>query len=275
MELPPWLEALRQQHVINRVRSDPRTTANSLLGVSPNRIFDEVINGGQADFDVPFEELTGADRALLYAYFNQKGHIEELSAAFRMLFTLTTSIENPVVIDLGAGPCTAGLALAGALGPTTPFTYIGIDRATSMRVLGEALAVASGANMKHVTRYWHNSIQSVPWTKPPSWRPTLVILSYLLASPSVDAATLVRDVDNLTARIGRGPTTIFYTNSLRPDANRSFPVLRAALAGAGFSLIADDQGAIEVSRRGQMQNRSFRYALFHRQARTILKLREE
>lgn len=274
MSVPAWIEALRRREVVDHVHRDPRTSGNVLLGVDGNRIFDEVIGGGQADFDASYEALTGADRALLYAYFNQKGHIEELTAAFKMLFTTDTTISDPVVLDLGAGPCTAGLALAGVLGPKAPFTYIGIDRAASMRTLGETLAVGAGRNMEHVTRQWHDRVESVVWTKPPGWRPVLIIVSYLLASPTVDAVELVRAADGLVARIGRGPTTVLYTNSPSPHPNRSFPAFRDALMKAGFDLVADDQGAIQVSRFGGSKTRKLRYALFHRQAQRVLRLRE-
>jgi len=273
MSVPSWIEGLRRKEVVDLVHDDPRTFGDALLGIDRNRVFNEVIGGGQADFDAPFDALTGADRALLYAYFNQKGHIEELTAAFKMLFKRDTSIKDPVVIDLGAGPCTAGLALAGVLGPDAPFTYIGIDRATSMRALGETLAVAAGMHMECVTRQWHDSVESVVWTKPLGWRPVLVIVSYLLASPTVNAVDLVRDVDRLLARIGRGPTTALYTNSPSPHPNRSFPAFQNALTKAGFDLVADDQGSIRISRFGGSKTRTLRYALFHRQAQGVLRLR--
>lgn len=42
----------------------------SLLGVERNRIFHEVIGGGQADFREPWEHLSPDERVLLHAYYN-------------------------------------------------------------------------------------------------------------------------------------------------------------------------------------------------------------
>ena len=65
----------------------------------------EAIGGGQADFDAPCGDLTPDDLALLYAYLNQKGHLEELVAAFGQLLTRSKP-PNPIVVDIGCGPFT-------------------------------------------------------------------------------------------------------------------------------------------------------------------------
>jgi hypothetical protein len=104
MPLPSWLIDLRRELITNVLRDDPRTVGRSdQLGVSTDRIFSEVIGGGQADFDAPWEHLSPDDRVLLYAHWNQIGHIEELHHAFTQLLGAST-ISDPVVIDLGCGP---------------------------------------------------------------------------------------------------------------------------------------------------------------------------
>ena len=86
IESPQWLEDFRHAEVIRRVRDDPRSVGESLLGVSFDIARIEVVEGGQPNFDEPWGDLTPDDRVLLYAYCNQKSHLKELSAAFRMLF---------------------------------------------------------------------------------------------------------------------------------------------------------------------------------------------
>ncbi len=98
--------------------------------------------GGQADFDSPCGGLSSDDLALLYAYWIQLGHVEELVEAFGQHLS-GCNIDRPVVIDLGCGPFTGGLAVASALEPPNGFTYIGMDRASAMRRLGERLALAT------------------------------------------------------------------------------------------------------------------------------------
>lgn len=274
MSLPPWIADLRRTEVIERVHADGRTSPDRPLGIEKTRIQSDAICGGQADFDAPWESLSGDDRALLYCYYNQRGHLEELTGAFQMLFGRGTTMDDPLVLDLGAGPCTAGLALAGVFGNAARFTYIGVERAASMSRLGERLAVAAAdaGRMAAVERHWYESISTIPWAKPPSWRPVIVVVSYLLASPTVRAPELVAELDAFVSKVGRGAVTVLYTNSAFAGPNRAFRAFREALATAGFSLVADDRGAIVVKRYTGPRTRELRYALFHRKARTILPL---
>ena len=115
VQLPQWLMHLRRSEIVERVRSDPRSTENTLLGVNFEVAAREVVGGGQADFDRPWNGLSADDRVLLYAYINQPGHLEELFEAFRMLLAGVDLRGEPIAIDLGCGPFTGGLALAATL----------------------------------------------------------------------------------------------------------------------------------------------------------------
>lgn len=278
MPLPTWLATLRRQHVIEVVKRDPRTSGDHLLGVHRDRIFRDVIGGGQADFTRAWIDtsesgvsLSPADIALLYAWFNMKGHLLELVTAFEMLCRHHTRLTNPVVLDLGCGPGTGCLAIAHALGPTTPFDYIGIDRASSMLNLGHSLTSAAehSGNLVNCQRRWMNSFDDVEWPGAPGWRPTIVIVSYLLASSTLDPVLMVEKVETLAGKIGRGPVLILYTNSIRNDANMKFPSFQSALRDHGFELLFDNSdGRIPDGTR----TRSLRYAMFVRQAQRVLTL---
>ena len=138
--LPPIVERLRKIVVTDPLHADPRSTSNP-LGLSREAAV-QAIGWGQANFDEPLRTLSPEDRVMLYAYWNQKRHLEELSEAFRQMFT--TGVPNHlIVIDLGCGPFTGGLALAGQLGADNRFDYIGVDRSRAMRHLGEQFAVAT------------------------------------------------------------------------------------------------------------------------------------
>ncbi len=265
-----WLSTLRTRQIVKVVQEDPRTSGTDPLGLPMSQIANEVIGGGQADFSAPWGHLSPADRALLYAYCNQPGHITELTQAFTQLFA-HSSITDPIVLDLGCGPFTGGLALAAVLGATKPFTYIGVDRAPPMWQFGEQLALAAvelGGLHAKTQRQWVADLDRVQWTAPLGWRPVVVIVSYLLASPTLDAAALVGQLERLLGRLSFGPVTVLYTNSPRAAPNRSFPQFRAALQQAGFAQKVDDTGQVTTSRG----TRKLRYSLFVRQKKTVLDL---
>lgn len=275
VELPVWLQQLRRTEVVERVREDSRSAAHpeTFLGLRRDAAW-QVVGGGQADFDQPWGDLTPGDRVLLYAYFLQKGHLEELTAAFQMMFGQPSFEQKPIVVDLGCGPFTGGLALSGALGGGVSFDYIGIDRSEAMHRLGEHLASKAEAfnDASSVSRLWSAGLECVPWCESPGWRPVVVILSYLLASPTFDVREGVGVLNGLLTRIGRGPVTVLYTNSVREEPNQDFPVLRDALEGVHFTLEVDDRGTVEVDRWDGVRERELRYALFHRHMQQRLTL---
>ena len=268
VELPPWLESLRHTEVVDRVGNDPRSLAGSVLGLRRNEAMD-AIGWGQAQFDEPWGGMPPEDRVLLYAYFNQKGHLEELTEAFRMIFA-NQAPEDPIVVDLGCGPCTGGLALAGVL-EAPVFDYIGVDLSATMRKFGEHLAAAA-AQLHGVRRRWAGDLPSVEWDRAPGWRPVLVIVSYLLASTTLDPVQLVADLDKLLDRLGNGRVTMLYTNSPRAEANRNFPAFQQAMHRAGFDMPADGTGEIVIERWAGDRVRHVRQAVFHRDQKNRLQL---
>lgn len=274
VRLPGWLDQLRKAEVTERVCKDPRSTGRTLLGVESDQAFNEVIGGGQANFDAQWENLSPDDLALLYAYLNQKGHLEELIAAFSQLFTGSGATpQHPIVVDIGCGPFTGGLALVATLGHDPCFDYIGIDHADSMRRLGERLA-RSNLVPGRVTTRWAASLNSFPWQDPPRWRDVIVIISYLFASPTLDAEAVFNDLDRLLRKLGHGAVTLLYTNSTRTEANCQYPGFRQRLEEAGFHVHAENQGKVVIERGNGLKERKLCYALFRRPQRRTLQLGE-
>ncbi len=269
VQLPGWLEALRRDEIIGPVRNDPRSQGGTRFGMTSDQAV-EAIGRGQADFDAPLGALSPDDLALLYAFMNQRGHVEELVTAFGQLLAGARP-ENPIVVDIGCGPFTGGLALAATLGDEPCFDYIGVDRAESMRRLGARLA---GSNLLpgQVTARWAFDIDSVKWQRPPGFREVIVIVSYLFASPTLDVEAVFGDLERLLDRLGRGAVTLLYTNSARQEPNRHYPEFRERLESAGFRVHAQDQGEIVVERSSRRQARRLYYALFRRPPRQTLRL---
>jgi SAM-dependent methyltransferase len=232
-----------------------------------------VIGGGQADFDLPYKHLLPSDRCLLYAFVNQLGHLEELYEAFGQIFAGRRPDGELIVLDVGCGPFTGGLALAAAV-PDMSFSYIGLDRSNAMRELGKKLASAAEAMgvLNCGDLRWVQDFNDLSWTVARSWRPVLVIVSYLLASTTLDSPALVQSIEEFCNRLGRGPVTVLYTNTTSLTANHKFNEFRMALETIGFCVKANDEGSIPIRRRNRRADRKLRYAVFQRQARYILDL---
>lgn len=272
--LPLWLEELRHAEIQATVERDPRSWSGHPLGVDQDTVFREVCGRGQADFDKPWNDLSPDDRVLLYARSFQRGHLQELLAAFRMLFR-DSAPESSVVIDLGCGPFTGGLAMAAALDSPCQFDYIGVDRSFGMRRLGKRLAdsVADYHRDAAISHRWAAGISDSEWSEPLSWRSVFVIVSFLLASPSLDPVTLIHDLNYLLQRIGRGDVTVLYTNSLSPRANERYPEFRDALADLAIEAKVQGDTTLPADRdSGYPYERRLRYALFHRPRQTEFNL---
>lgn len=269
--LPQWLRNLRKTKITDRVLEDPRSQSDTIFGMNMQSAF-TAIGGGQADFTKPCGNLSTEDLAILYSYLNQLGHLEELIAAFSQLFS-DGSPENPVVVDLGSGPFTGGLALASALGGNFRFDYIGVDRASCMRKFGEYLA-SSEEVPGNVTRQWIADIAEVTWESPPDWRDVIVIVSYLFASPTLDAENLFADLERLLNRLGNGRVMLLYTNATAEKHNSRYLRFRTKLIQSDFTCQVEDHGEVLVERAGGSQLRKLRYALFYRPPRRGLRLGE-
>jgi len=264
--LPGWLRALRRAEITDRVHTDPRSEGNSLLGMQADEA-QRAIDFGQANFAEARGSLSSDDLVLLYAHLNQLGHIEELVEAFRQYFN-HSSPPCPIVLDIGCGPFTGGLALAATL-TDSRFDYIGVDASEAMRRLGERLA-SSALIPGEVTRLWAPTLDAVAWPHPPGWREVIVIVSYLFASPTLDSEALFHNLIALLDRLGRGGVTLLYTNATRETANRAYPAFRENLCATDFRVVKDATGEIVVKRRNRSTQRPLRYALFRRDRREEL-----
>lgn len=273
--LPEWLRQLREIEIVNAVQRDPRSMGSSILGYTLEEAV-QAIGGGQTCFDKPWRDLSPRDRVLIYCYLNQVGHIEELTEAFGQIYAKGPPDEEPVVIDLGCGPFTGGLALASVLGSQMGFHYVGMDQSETMRAFGESLAEAAtrsfGESMPPVRRYWTDDLLACVWPFAPGWRPIIVIASYLLASRTLRVTKLVGDLGKFLNKVGRGEVTVMYTNSDRDDRNRNYPQFRDRLQELGFDEVVYDHGRIRAERTRRY--RRLRYGLFYRPRRTTLPLEE-
>lgn len=260
----PWLDHLRCTRIIEPIDNDPRETGahGMRLGVDVGWIFRHAVGGGQASFDEPVPPFSSRDRVMLYALLLQKGHVGELVHAFGRLLDSPNHLDGATVVDIGCGPFTSGLALANVAGGDVAFRYFGVDTSASMCALGVELAEgakeAGGLNPRTSVEFRSSTDVIDFGLVRGGW--TIVVLSYLLASPTIDVEQLARQIVDACDRIGPGPVALLYTNAARPEARAAFPAFRDRILAAGFTLHIEE---LEVLADGD-RPRNIHYALFHR-----------
>ncbi|WP_320534748.1 hypothetical protein [Robbsia andropogonis] len=266
----PWYEHVRRTCIVDPLNNDRRETRQNgtRLGKSSRWIFDHAIGGGQANFDEPFEDLSPRDRVMLYALFNQKGHVLELIHAFQKLANLPQHLNSATMLDIGCGPFTAGLALANVAGNDVAFRYFGVDTSQQMRALGVELAQAArevGGLSLQTGVGFADSISGIDFGQQRlGW--TIIVLSYLLASASLNVGLIVREIVDACGRIGPGPVAVLYTNSAQAERRIAFPEFHAGMVAAGFKCEAVDTELLTDGERP----RNIHYALFTRAPLTML-----
>lgn len=260
-----WRQKILDLVIHTPIAEDVRTLPGTYLGWPKGSIFRDVIKGGQANFDAVMDTLSGEDKALLYAKYNQPGHIIELDIALTQLLRDANRIHQPYVFDIGCGPFTAGLSLAHVLGKNRIFHYYGIDLYTSMRTLAKRLADAAkefnGLNSA-TTCSFYSSIDEIPTPTAARSNAKIFIASYLLSSNTLDVSELATDISYIADNFSRGPSFLLYTNSTAPFAQRNFPEFKKALTEKDFMCTTHKTSTLTIS----CKSRSLSYALFYKPA---------
>ncbi|WP_198084379.1 hypothetical protein [Variovorax sp. E3] len=210
---------------------------------------------------------------MLYAYINQKGHVDELIHAFTKFAPNLDMVHGATIVDIGCGPFTAGLALANVVGNGAAFRYFGVDRAASMCEFGSELAQEVRAlgemNLKTQVSF-HGSVDEIDFGARRAGEVTVFVLSYLLASSSLDVEALVNEISAARERIGWGPAVILYTNSAKDGPRAQFPAFKKRLEDAGFPMLIEEEERFAEADKP----RDIHYALFSRPAVANLPISE-
>ncbi len=198
-------------------------------------IRDEVIELGRTDFtaqhyDKAYGTLNVAQIALCYSFINMKRHFFSAYANFRLskqrLESLFAPQANVVLIDIGCGPGTAGLAFA-ELFPKRPFTYYGVDRARAMRDQARKMmkaAIDHGVGADSTRTICKSTWENVP-THFGAKASVILNFSFFFGSPFLTLAS-VRSLGQLYKDLVDNEHTervlISYTNSSHPLANDKY-----------------------------------------------------
>lgn len=211
------------------VFSHTKTKGDLLIGYDKTTIRRDVLNYGKADFDVPFKNLNGSDKVLLYCYFNMKKHFFTSYSVFKKIWgtleKIFLKVQQPVVfIDLGCGPLTSGLALGDLhfeeTGKPLMFHYYGIDISTSMIEKAKEFSETDLFD-ESSTFEFYNDPQTLSLAKISSVAGAnshlFVNASYLFASSSLNVENLAKFVSNL--RIHFKYVHFIFQNPDRTDRN--------------------------------------------------------
>lgn len=174
-------------------------------------ILRDVLKSGRTDFRYAYNEISPCEKVLLYCFFNMKKHFFTSYAVFeRILPSLKTVFDNedyrPIMIDLGCGPMTSGIAIADLMMSSTAkalsFTYVGVDIAPAM--IARAKKFEDSPLFSNTSFYywedWNEIDFSVLYSVAGKNNPVVFNASYLFASDSLDSeelAGLVSDVVKL------------------------------------------------------------------------------
>jgi hypothetical protein len=173
-----------------------------------NILFDILVRG-RADFTTAYGIISPQEKVLLYCFFNMKKHFFTSYAVFeRIIPSLKDFFSNddyrPVMIDLGCGPMTSGLAMADlintTMGRAISFSYVGIDISTAM--LDRAKTFEDSELFANCTfnyfESWNNIdfglLRSIAGTN----NPIIFNASYLFASDSLLPSDLADYITNVT-----------------------------------------------------------------------------
>lgn len=171
-------------------------------------IIRNVLKSGRTDFREAYNEISPSEKVLLYCFFNMKKHFFTSYAVFeRILPSLKVffNIEEytPIMIDLGCGPMTSGIAIADLMMSTESnplsFTYVGVDIAPAM--IERAKMFENSPLFSKTSFYYYEDWEeidfSVLYATTGKNNPVIFNASYLFSSESLIPSQLAEFVLNV------------------------------------------------------------------------------
>jgi hypothetical protein len=240
------MQDLHFEHAVRPVMDDKRTDwdANISLGYPFKVIRDDVIQKGLADFSQGYEHpkygsLTADEKVLLYCFTNMKLHFFEALETFRYFRPVLKSMfELPgvkMMIDLGCGPGTAGLALADST-KELKLAYIGLDCARPMLRKGSEMLGAANGYALLAKGSVHRTTTSWPTVaalakKLPTKTNVLMNASYLFASQSLNLDEVCDAVMSFKQAQHVGCLLFTYSNTIGELAGKKWEAFTQKLEG--------------------------------------------
>lgn len=266
MELPlSAFEAFRSV-VINRVRDNHRNAHGEFMGCDWDTVRDRIIQYGMADFTQSISALgsdgepflfSPEDRALLYAFANQRMHA--LSQIW-LLYNQTECIANLsqghdelCVLDIGCGPGTGLIALHSAMERGVirqrNIRYIGVDPSRAMLQLADELQ--RSIRSVGITSEFIEKLDDASMLLD-SRGPVLVLMSYLFANLDEQQAVEYAEYIRYFANRSHARVLGIIQNSIRDDRNISLGNFRRRLMQMDSSWVFSGESLSRVRYRSNL-----------------------
>ncbi len=227
--------------VTRPVMSKKNTLDDGFFGLSKDEILNGALDRGKTDFRVSYKNLTPDLKVLLYCFFNMKKHFSSSYFIFDKMTNLldyfSDSNFKPLMIDLGCGPLTSGLALGDYYYSATenriPFNYIGIDIAPEM--LSKANEFKNMFCFDESCKFKFESDWNLTYDfieKNVKGKNLILInASYLFASSILDVESLAKFVNTLVKKYASNPIYFVFQNSNYLERNVNYRNFKELITG--------------------------------------------
>ncbi len=257
------MHRLHCRTVIQPIMDDPRTNLEigHWLGHPFADIRTKILGCGLADFNdgylhSKYGDLSNEDKVLLYCFVHMTQHFFESVSTFRRfrtrLKTLLSAPRPTIMVDLGCGPGTAGLALAESFNRPN-VDYRGVDHATPMLRMARSLLSAArddglfGPRFRFsTTSSWGALHRLAAAIDDP--RNLLLNATYLFASDSLDVGDLCACILEFKRNANIKQMLFTYSNTVATPAGERFTVFKRKLR-AHFSSIGPKIATIRYRKK--------------------------
>lgn len=234
--------------VLQQLREDARTMMPDYVLGNTEDVNLTLINYGRADFADDLQvwsaaqsemvTLTPDDQVRLYAFYLMRGYYAEARAAYatvcdRLCREAALCGGRVMMVDVGCGPATCGLAWAGMPGMgERQLTYVGVDTSASMKRLAARLMhdVHTGVHCRFVSTLADLSMAG--WATD-SELPRLVLFNFAHFFVSTDGRTAERMATRMVEIMRQNPLNkyvVMVQHGAHEARLRSYEVFKNCLA---------------------------------------------
>jgi hypothetical protein len=233
--------------ILQPVKLLPNTALPAtIFGFHKDIIRKDILEYGLTNFDCSYNnDVTPDIKVLLYSYFNLRKHYFSMHHIFRKIRLDQILLKhNLLVVDIGSGPGTAGLAVADYVNrsdQSISISYLGIDISETMnRTAFQNLSKCTkNQNWPQIT--FDNALsKSTAHSCAESSTFILIVASYLFASKSLDEVLMAAKVNELLEGFMSLPIMFVYQNPDSLDKNFKYSNFKQRMSALNSIYLATE-----------------------------------